>query len=108
MALIPRIMRRPCRQAVPASFGGGAGTLFGFKQRIKASRGLGDYAHAAVMLAIPPHTAMEIRSRSAWVGIPRALWLRFSTLARTLLGLRDRRMPIRPDAPCAEQPEHVA
>ncbi|MCX6399564.1 MAG: nucleotidyltransferase family protein [Propionibacteriales bacterium] len=87
---------------VTKTFGGGAGSALAFRNNLASSRSLADVGQAAVILVLPAHAALPVRSRTVWTGVPTAFWLRALKLVR---GVRAR---IRPGAPCAEQPERAA
>lgn len=87
------------RAAVPASFGGGAGSALTFRHRLASRSTSADLRHAAVSLVLPAHAALPVRARSAWTGVPWALALRLRTLVRSR---------VRRGAPCAEQPGRAA
>ncbi|WP_156391659.1 MULTISPECIES: nucleotidyltransferase family protein [unclassified Nocardioides] len=84
----------------PSTYSGGSGGHF--RHHVASSRNPGDLGRAVVVLALPAHAALPIRSRTAWTGVPSALRLRFGNLVRALLGR------VRRDAPCVEQPAPVA
>lgn len=87
------------RDAVPASFGGGAGSALTFRHRLASLSTPADLRHAAVTLVLPAHAALPVRSRTAWTGVPRALALRLRTLVRSRL---------RRGGPCAGRPGRAA
>lgn len=87
------------RAAVPASFGGGAGSALSFRHQVQASTTGADLRHAAVSLVLPAHAALPVRSRTAWTGVPHALALRVRTLVRSR---------VRPGGPCAGPPGRAA
>ncbi|HJQ07169.1 MAG TPA: nucleotidyltransferase family protein [Nocardioides sp.] len=100
-AVDPRLVERArARQLadVRRDFGGGAGSLRALADNRALSTGRADLAYAAMALVLPVHTALPVRARTAWTGVPAALLRRARAL---LLGVRAR---LRPGAPCAEPP----
>lgn len=94
--------RRHHGLGVRATYGGGAGSAVALRNHLMASRSPADLGQAAMILVLPAHAALVVRSRTAWTGVPVALLLRVRNLVRGVLA-RFRR-----DAPCAEQPELAA
>lgn len=87
---------------VTRTFAGGAGSALAFRNNLASSRSLADVGQAAVILVLPAHAALPVRSRTVWTGVPMAFWLRARNFARGVLAR------IRPGAPCAEQPGRAA
>lgn len=85
--------------AVPASFGGGAGSALTFRHGLASRSTSADLRHAAMSLVLPAHAALPVRSRSAWTGVPWALALRLRTLVRSR---------VRRGGPCAGRPGRAA
>ncbi|WP_182377698.1 nucleotidyltransferase family protein [Nocardioides sp. WS12] len=94
--------RRHHGLGVRATYGGGAGSAIAFRNNFTSSRSPADLSQAAMILVLPAHAALVVRSRTAWTGIPVALALRVRNLVRGALAR------VRRDAPCAELPELVA
>ncbi|GAB3855891.1 hypothetical protein GCM10028801_12210 [Nocardioides maradonensis] len=97
----PQLLERARRRQladVRRDLGGGAGSLRSLADNRALSAGRGDLAYVAMALVLPAHTALPVRARTAWTGVPTALVRR----ARALL--RGRLARFRRGAPCAGPP----
>ncbi|GAB4012611.1 hypothetical protein GCM10028772_38540 [Nocardioides ultimimeridianus] len=97
----PQLLARARRRQlddVRRDFGGGAGSLRSLADNRALSTDRTDLAYAAMALVLPVHTALPVRARTAWTGVPTALVRRARALLKALWGR------VRPGAPCAERP----
>ncbi|HWU20812.1 MAG TPA: nucleotidyltransferase family protein [Nocardioides sp.] len=99
--LLARARRRQLAD-VRRDFGGGAGSLRSLVDNRALSTDRTDLAYTAMALVLPAHTALPVRARTAWTGVPIAFVRRAWALLRALRGR------LRPGAPCAEQPGRAA